>query len=207
MSNSQKPPGIVCPENCANCHDESMPCLGMLVFMEADARLDLYRKWKKDSDYSNIHIAEESGLSEVSVSRFFAGHTKDTKVSTLIDILRVLLRARFENCKKHGGKSFPPDQTAAVEEIKARMQEQHDADRKIIDYLKAEVEKRDAQLLVKDRHLSERANFIYRKDRVITILSVLLGISVIMILSALLVDMFNPNVGFFWMEQMAAVFG
>ena len=126
---------------------------------------------------------------------------------TLIDILRVLLRARFENCKKHGGRSLQPDQTDAVGEIKARMQEQHDADRKIIDYLKAEVEKRDEKLSVKDRHLSERSNFIRRKDRVITILSVLLGVSVVLIIGALLVDVFNPNVGFFWMEQMSAVFG
>lgn len=196
-----------CHENCSNCHAGEMPCLGDLIFMEPEQRIEQYRAWKKEAGYSNIHIAEESGLSEVSVSRFFAGQTKDTKVSTLIDILRVLFRDRYYNCRKQHAQNISRTQTDNIDDIKSRMHEQHEADRRIIDYLKTEIEKRDAQIRTKDKHLNQRADFIYRKDRVITILSVLLGVSVLLILSALVVDVINPNVGFFWMEQMAALVG
>ena len=207
MTNLSDTARDACHENCSNCHAGEMPCLGDLIFMEPEERIEQYRAWKKETGYSNIHIAEESGVSEVSVSRFFAGHTKDTKVSTLIDILRVLFRDRYYNCRKQHAQNLSRAQTDNIDDIKSRMHEQHEADRRIIDYLKTEIEKRDAQIRTKDKHLEQRADFIYRKDRVITILSVLLGVSVLLILSALVVDMFDPNIGFFWVEHMAALTG
>ena len=207
MTNLSDTTRDACHENCSNCHAGEMPCLGDLIFMEPEQRIEQYRAWKKEAGYSNIHIAEESGVSEVSVSRFFAGQTKDTKVSTLFDILRVILKARYYNCQNRNTQDISRAQTDNTDDIKSRMHEQHEADRRIIDYLKTEIEKRDAQIRTKDKHLEQRADFIYRKDRVITILSVLLGVSVLLILSALVVDVINPNIGFFWVEHMAALTG
>ena len=204
MTNLSDTTRDACHENCSNCHAGEMPCLGDLIFMEPEQRIEQYRAWKKEAGYSKIHIAEEVGVSEVSVSRFFAGHTKDTKVSTLIDILRVLFRDRYYNCRKQHAQNISRAQTDNIEDIKSRMQEQHEADRRIIDYLKTEIEKRDAQLLTRDKLLEDRACFMRQKDRYIRTLAILLGVTVFAILCFLAADVVNPNLGFFWVEQMAS---
>ena len=60
-------------------------------------------------------------------------------------------------------------------------------------------------MINKDTILKERADFLRRKDRTITILAALLGVSVLAIIGALLVDMLNPEVGFFWLDRLAAL--
>lgn len=82
---------------------------------------------------------------------------------------------------------------------------------KKIGHLKTQIEKQDDLIdklnkILDDRKafMDERRDFIYRKDRVIAILGILLAISVIIIFAALLVDKMNPDMGFFWLDGIAA---
>lgn len=50
--------------------------------------------------------------------------------------------------------------------------------------------------------LDERYKFLKRKDKVIVILSVLLGLSVAAIIAALIIDRLNSDIGFFWLESV-----
>ena len=65
---------------------------------------------------------------------------------------------------------------------------------------------KDEQLREHSKLLEERRDFIYRKDRTITILSVLLGLCLAVIIGALLVDKANPDMGFFWLDGVSAFF-
>ena len=93
----------------------------------------------------------------------------------------------------------------------ARVREREEAlradDRKKIDYLKSRVEYLQGESARKDQLLDERRDFIHRKDRVIAILSLLLGVCLLIIIAALVVDVVNPDVGFFWIDRLSAVFG
>lgn len=191
-------------QKCANCHKGTLRCIGTLLFLEPEERIELYREMKKESGLSNAAIAEQAGLSEMSVSRFFAGHTKDTKVSTLFDILRVIMGKDLDRCQKHT-EELAPSAQANAEEVQKKVQEQKDADRAIIDYLKKDIERLDAQLAVKDHLLNERAEFLRLKDKYIWILALLLGISVVTLIAMLIVDAMDPNLGFFWREMMATI--
>lgn len=82
---------------------------------------------------------------------------------------------------------------------------------KKISHLKTQIEKQDDLIdklnkILDDRKafMDERRDFIYRKDRVIAILGILLAISVIVIFSALIIDKMNPEMGFFWLDGIAA---
>ena len=71
--------------------------------------------------------------------------------------------------------------------------------------LKQQVEFKENQMKEKDILLKERGEFLRAKDRIIALLASLLGLSVFVIVIALLIDMMNPGVGFFWRETLAAM--
>lgn len=82
---------------------------------------------------------------------------------------------------------------------------------KKIYHLKTQIEKQDDLIdklnkILDDRKafMDERRDFIYRKDRVIAILGILLAFSVTLIFAALVIDVMNPDMGFFWLDDMAA---
>lgn len=56
----------------------------------------------------------------------------------------------------------------------------------------------------KDKLLDERRDFIYRKDRVIALLAVLLAVCVLVIIAALVIDKTNPDMGFFWLDRVSS---
>lgn len=125
--------------------------------------------------------------------------------SAELDALRALVR--YKN-------SYIAELEAAAANVEAKVQAAKDEQQKKIDFLKRELELRDRQLNAKDqqindrgRLLDERRDFIYRKDKIIAILSISLAICVLAIIGALLIDRFNPNIGFFWLDDMKAAFG
>lgn len=75
-----------------------------------------------------------------------------------------------------------------------------------IDYLKNRVEYLQGRLDRADKLIDERKAFILRKDRIISILSLLLAICLLVIIAALIVDAYNPDIGFFWLEEALEAF-
>lgn len=97
---------------------------------------------------------------------------------------------------------------AALEE---KMAEGKAESEKKIGHLKMQIKRQDDLIdklnkILDDRKafMDERRDFIYRKDRTIALLGILLAISVIIIFAALIVDVKNPDMGFFWLDGIAA---
>lgn len=198
---------------CVTCPNLGVRCDGPNPLALTPERRIEWAKLRKDyKGFTNAYIAEKAGLAELTVTRFFAGTMKDMRVSTLEAIYRVLVDGTWGQYPCPLDFSNEDDDTDCVSCKK--LQDAIAAERQKIDHLKKQVAfaesqmlEKDAQIRSKDERLQERANFIYRKDRVITILSVLLSISVLLIIAALLIDISNPNIGFFWVERMAALVG
>lgn len=171
-------------EGCSQCDFSKTLCIGALMDLSFEDRIVLYNSLKKASGLSNAAIAKETGMSEMSMSRFFGGHTKDTKVSTLFDVLRVLLRKHRAACSFSGVSRITDENCIGCK----KLQEIHDACQKKIDHLKNQIDFDEDQLKKKDILLDQQAGFMRRKDRIITILSILLGIAVVGIMVALMLD-------------------
>ena len=119
-----------------------------------------------------------------------------------IETLRAVLR--YKN-------SVIAELQADAANVEAKVKAAKEEQQKKIDFLVAQLAGKDEQLKAKDQQiqdrgklLDERRDFIYRKDRIIGILGLLLGICLVLMFSALIIDKLNPNLGFFWLDGITA---
>lgn len=200
---------------CIRCEYLGVKCDGPnVIAMSKERFCEWCRQLKDEKGWSNATLAEKSGLSKATIDKIMANRASGLNGETISTITCALVYGHA--CPEGNWGRFPcameaPDDTPGecpkCAALRLQLGQQSRNDREKIDFLKQQVAFKEEQMRTKDKHLEERANFIYRKDRVITILSVLLGISVLLIISALLIDLFNPNIGFFWLEHMAVISG
>lgn len=207
---------------CIKCDYLGTKCDGPnVIAMSKERYCEWCRQLKEEKGWSNAKLAEVSGISKATIDKMMTNRITGLNGETISTVTCALVYGY--SCPDGNWGKFPcameapedaPEGCPKCADLKRQLDFQTANDREKIDHLKKQVAfaesqllEKDAQIRSKDERLQERADFIYRKDRVITILSVLLGISVLLIIGALLIDMFNPNVGFFWVERMAALVG
>lgn len=102
--------------------------------------------------------------------------------------------------------------------LETQLSEVKEAEQRKIAHLKGQIEKQDSIIenhirILDDRKefMGERRDFIFRLEaekktlrKTITILAVLLALCVLLIISALIVDVMNPDAGFFWVNDIVA---
>lgn len=93
-----------------------------------------------------------------------------------------------------------------AEKVRERENEIKEDAQKKIDYLKGQISFKEERIRQQDKLLDERRDFLYRKDRIIAALAIALSISLLVIIGALVVDKINPDMGFFWLNDMAVHF-
>lgn len=93
-----------------------------------------------------------------------------------------------------------------AEKVRQRENEIKEDAQKKINYLKEQIAFKEERIRQQDKLLDERRDFIYRKDRIIAALAIALALSLLVIIGALVVDKINPDMGFFWLNDMAAHF-
>lgn len=178
----------------------------------------------KDKKWTNAYIADAAGLSEKTVKRFFAGDVDDLKFTTAASIIEVLVDGTWGQypCAMAAleTETVYVDNPAVVEQCK-HLQETLDAltithKREIVEirefeqgrveYLKKQVEFKEDQMRAKDKLLQERYDFLKRKDKWIAILASSLAAALLLIFAALVMDAMNPDMGFFWLDELKAAF-
>ena len=188
-------------EGCSQCNFAETLCIGAILNLSFEDRIALYNQLKKASGLSNASIAKETGMSEMSMSRFFGGHTKDTKVSTLFDVLRVLLKKPLVSCTFSGVSRVSDENCIGCK----KLQDIIEADKEKITYLREQIAFDEDQLMKKDIVIQEQTDFMHRKDRIISILIIALGVAVLLIMAALVVDLLYHDLGFFFRTSLSAV--
>ena len=225
---------------CVNCAHIGKNCDGPNFLAMEMPRLCEWCRLRKDylhnldSKWTNAYIAEQSGISKVSVDRFLSGNVDDLKISTISRILKVLVNGSWGQypCAMAGEQEKEvvykdnPELVATAEnaiaqckklqatldninaEHKADLAAAHSDDRKKIDYLmerieylKEQIKFKESQMATKDNLVNEYNEHVKRKNRVITILSILVAICVLVIIAFLVADVLNPNKGFFWLSD------
>lgn len=128
-------------------------------------------------------------------------------------------RAALENLLqlKNLEKEALKKEIAVLEE---KMAEGKAESQKKIDHLKAQIERQDKLIdnqnkILDDRKsfMEERRDFIYRLEaekkqlrKIIAALVFFLSLALILIITALIVDKMNPDMGFFWLDGISALY-
>lgn len=207
---------------CVNCAHIGKNCDGPNFLAMEMPRLCEWCRLRKDylhnldSKWTNAYIAEQSGISKVTVDRFLSGSVDDLKTSTIARILKVLVNGTWGQypCAMADatGKEIvykdSPELVAKADAVAAQcaklqatmdnMTAEHNSR---IDYLKEQIRFKENQMSTKDHLIEEYNEHIKRKNRVIKWLSILLGVAVVLIIAALVVDAMNPDRGFFWLAD------
>lgn len=203
---------------CLNCVHIGKNCDGPnFLTMDAERWSEWCRLRKDYLGWTNAYIAELAGISKVSVDRAISGNIKDMRITTVQAITKALVSGVGGSWGKYPcamadiGETEVihvdnPNLIAKLEKAESEcrklentietMKEEHRAD---MDYMKD-------QMAAKDKLLSERYDFLKLKDRVIKFLSTAIAVAVFIILAALIMDRLNPDMGFFWIDNISSVF-
>lgn len=138
----------------------------------------------KDPKWTNAYIAEKSGVSLTTVSRFFGGEVAGLNLATTAAIICVLVNGTWGQ--------YPCAMTEEDDEREClQLREQIAEDNRKIDFLKQQISK-------KDETISENYKMLKRRGNVLMALCAGLIFSMSVIIAALLVDAYNSSLGFFW---------
>lgn len=207
---------------CVICERLGVYCDGPNFYTMTMERLGEWCRLRKNhlntlepGKWTNKYIADEAGVSLKSVERLMSGKAGDMSIYTVSQILRVLVNGTWgqypcplsvvseaEQEALDNAKATAADCKRLTESL-ARVEAE--TQRKVA-FLTKQIEEKDKQIASKDERLAERRDFIYRKDRIIGILSVLLALCLVVIIGALFIDATNPDVGFLWLDRLAATF-
>lgn len=180
---------------CINCDHLGNACDGPnFLAMTTERWCEWCRVRKEYLELTNADIAEASGVSLVSIARIMSGAAKDVRLTTMQAITKVLVNGTW-GTHPCALKALPPeviyqDRPEILAECKS-LQEQHAEDDRKIDFLRKQIEVKDAQL-------KETAEFLRGRNKTLAVVSILLGVAVAVIITALVADAMNPNIGFFW---------
>ena len=187
---------------CIKCDKLSVVCDGPnFASMSKERFCEWCRLRKEYLGWSNLKLAEITGLSKTTIDRIMAGTTSGLNSETM-NILGCALVYEYNSEGNSWGKipcpiSFhaPKDDTKAIleENAKLRLQiaQMKDDEAKKVVYLKNHIDFEEEQLVEKDMQLR-------RKDRIIGALCISLGVCVLLIVAAIVVDIMCHDVGFFF---------
>lgn len=187
------------PERCLNCRHSGKDCIPHLMALAATDLLTWCKDRKKQLDLSNADIADKSGVPKGTIDRIFGKEIyTEFRFTTIQPIIRVLTGCKMEDLDC--AEIITPDQKLINENalLKEHIQalEKENAyllkqEERYIDEYKA-LQKQAAENMAGMRQLCRV------RLKVIIILSILLAIALGVIITALIVDRFNPDKGFFW---------
>ena len=202
---------------CLNCEYLGNGCSGPnLNAMSVERACEFLQIRRVQLGYSYQKTADLSMLSLVTVKRILTGKIKDPSFLSM-QALTFALIADPEGKYPCAMDHFTEEAAQAVEACKvaqaalAQKEKELAEEKEKVAYreerIKAyqhQIEFKENQMLAKDKLLQERYDFLKNKDRYIAILGVLLFVALGLIITALIIDRLNGDIGFFWLNTIFA---
>lgn len=172
-------------EKCKNCGHPSKACIPFLMTLSTKEMLEWCRMWKERFGWSNAALADRTNVPKGTIDRVFSQAKSESDTGVKLATVRPIICAitgctieELEACEGlHSG-----EMAALVKENQ---------------YLHADVARLKQEAVNQRTFLADQ---IKLKDRYIGILACVASIALAIIFIALTVDMFNPNIGFFWVN-------
>ena len=199
---------------CVTCSHIGKDCDGPNFLAMTTERWCEWCHLRKDYlGWTNAFVADMSGVSKISIDRIISGNVKDLRNTTMQAVTKALVNGswgQYPCAMVQESESNPAIaeqchklQTALDNislEHKAELDEVRKESQAKVDFLRNQISFKEKQMDAKDKLLSERYDFLKRKDRIMVILSSLLAVCLAVIFAALIVDGLNPDIGFFWVK-------
>lgn len=186
-------------EKCLNCADLGNACDGpnFLAMETTEMGQWCNQKRKQIPGMTYDKIAAETGISKSAVHGFLTGAHSDYRIETIRPIVRMIVGGKWDDnpCGNlsNSEKAHYEDQ---ARHLASEIQWRDDK----IQHILAENKTLRTSMADTMQINKERYEFIKRKDRIIALLGVLLALCLLVIITALVVDCLNPNIGFFWLD-------
>ena len=194
---------------CVSCAHIGKKCDGPNFLAMSIERWCEWCRLRKDYlDITSAELSTMAGVAKISVDRVMSGNIKDLRISTMQSITKALVNGTWgqypcalsmvENDPETIARAEKAE--AECERLRAELTAAHNSDQSKINHLREQIKFDEEQVHEKDKLLAERYEFIKRKDRVITMLAGALTVAILVIITALIIDVINPSVGFFWLK-------
>lgn len=208
---------------CVRCQKLGRECDGPnFCAMPPQELIAWCKERKKHMGLTNAKLAELTGMSQGTIDSLLANTHADFKFGTISPLLRVLVGGSWlgDPCADPTGTASAElmDKIRALESeiihkdktIRDR-EEQIAAMTTLITNTNARYTKQTEELraMIKDQNERHTKSQDFLRDQLrgrntaVIILSVLLGICVLLIIGALVIDRLNPDIGFFWLDDLA----
>lgn len=197
---------------CLSCEYLGAGCSGPnLNAMTVERACEFLQIRRNQLGYTYQAVADISMLSIVTVKRILTGQVKDPGFMSMQALTFALVsdpKGKYP-CAMHLINKETEQATAAclaaqnaLAQKEAEFERARQEDRKKIDFLLEQIHFKEEQMKAKDKQLEDRYRFLKKKDYAILTLSVFLFIAVAIILTALIVDRLNSDIGFFWIDRI-----
>lgn len=182
---------------CVSCPKIGSSCGGPnFIAMSSQQLLNWCRLRKKFLGWSNAKLAEMSAMPKGTIDRLLAGsNDTDFKFETIRPMIKALVGGEWSS----NPCPVPPSGDVLKLEETARNNEAHLARREQeVLHLTREIETLERQLQVKDAEIADAHAQVKRSRKVAMILCSGLIACLLLVIAAMLIDMANPGMGFFW---------
>lgn len=193
-------------KNCKECTHPGRDCIPYLMTVSQSDLLEWCKHRKKEMRMSNEDIADRTNVPKGTVDRVFSPRDADYRFTTMQPIVCVLSGCNAEELDCEAAYLTPSEalleQVKAKDEIIRHLEEETKRQDEHIKHLEAAA-KADIERAKKEE--AESIAYMKKKEkshiRLIYTLAIALSITVLTILTALIVDRLNPDIGFFWLRS------
>lgn len=191
---------------CVRCPKLGKECDGpKFVAMSPQELVTWCKERKKHLGLTNAKLAELSGMPQGTIDSLLANTHPDFKFGTIRPILQVLVGGRWKDdpCADPTG-TVDAEMKERIRQLEAEIRHRDETIRHYEDQIAS------MKTLITNtntRHTNSQ-NFLREqirgRNKAVAILSVLLGICLLVIIGALIVDRINPDKGFFWLDAVTS---
>lgn len=183
-------------DQCITCQYLGERCDGPNFLAMSTERWCEWCRLRKDYlNLSNADVADRSGVSKVSTDRIMAGSCGDIRVSTMMQVTKALVNGSWGQhpCANPEPEIVYQDNPVLVQELS----ELHDERKRLRDALDRKEQEHAAAMEKMEKYTEKRLDYLKKIIRALAIIAAFFGLLVV---TALIVDMLNHNVGFFWLN-------
>lgn len=176
-------------EKCNDCDRAGIDCAPFLLSLSSEDLLEWCRIRKKHLRITNEELAEKANVASGTVGRLLRAKGTDFIYSSMQPVVLALLDVDAD--KVSCQEPTAPDEeriAALVQQHKEEMERQRADDQQTIDILREQL---------KNEHETST-----KRLTAIKWLGVSLGFTLVLIIVALIIDRLNPNIGFFWLDEL-----
>lgn len=188
--------GVFDPMLCASCERLGKKCYGpRAIDLPAKQLLDFCRRRREYLGWTYNKTADEAKVARGTVTRLFTGEAEDFKHETIRPIYHALTGVDMNSFVR-------PMDGPAIEELQAENEKLKAELEKAIAEKDAIAEKVRAEVRAENReHIEDLRRYNQNKLKAIIVLAILLLASLLVIITALIIDRRDPSRGYFWMES------